>query len=169
MQIEIRPLGIFEKTLDILMLPIMYIILWLSKGYRESPQLTHFWNNLKLPRSLTPDLSLTCLVKGIPEEVRSQGNVIKNALFHMPFCGGAKNYVVVSPIHIPPGGWYAGWHNEKVHGVSRILVRKPVRLLVGREDINFMGFDCEGRQIFVRVVCHGKIGDAGPLRKMPLL
>ena len=170
MNISIEPLPFWARALDILLLPIMYAILWLSGGYGESPQLTHYWNNLKLCRNLEPNMALTCLVKGIPKKVRKQGGILRNALFHIPFLGGAKDYVVVAPIHIPPGGWYAGWHNkEHAHGVSRILVHKPVRLLVGREDINFMGFDCTGRQIHVRVVSHGKIGDAGPLRKMPLL
>lgn len=169
MKIDIRPLGWFEKTLDMLFLPIMYAILWLSGGYGECPQLTHYWNNLKLQRSLIPNNSLMCLVRGFPEKVRKQGNIFMNALFHIPFLGGGKNYVVVSPINIPEGGWYAGWHNEHVNGVSRILVHTPVRLLVGRDDIHFMGFDSQGNQILVRVVFHGKIGDAGLFRKLPLL
>lgn len=169
MKIDIRPIGFFEKTLDILFHPIMYAIAWISGGFGESPQLTHYWNNLKLHRSLIPDQSMMCLVKGIPEKVRKQGNIFLNALFHLPFLGGGKNYVVVSPVNIPEGGWYAGWHNKYVHGVSRILVHTPVRLLIGRDDCNFMGFDSEGNQILVRVVFQGKIGDDGPFRKLPLL
>jgi hypothetical protein len=169
MKIKIRPLGIFEKILDVLFLPIMYMIMWLSGIFDECPQMTHYWNNLKLSRSLAPDKSLICLVKGIPGKVRKQGNIFMNALFHIPFLGGGKNYVVISPINIPEGGWYAGWHNEHVHGVSRILVNTPVRLLIGQDDCNFMGFDSKGNQILVRVVYEGKIGDGGPFRKFPLL
>ena len=168
MRIDIRPLGWFEKTLDAIFLPIMYAILWLSGGFGESPQMTHFWNNLKFsPKGL--DTSLMCRVKGISEKVRKQGNIFQNALFHIPFLGGSKNYVVVAPVNIPENGWYAGWHNDGITGVSRILVKKPVRLLIGCDHINFMGFDSDGRQILVRVLWYGKIGDAGPLRKLPLL
>jgi len=167
MKIEIRPLGWFEKSLDMLFLQFMYAIAWISGGFRESPQLTHYWNNLKLKRN-DYDLSLMCKVAGIPEKVQAQGNIFKNALFHIPFLGGSKNYVVVGPLD-PSKGWYAGWYNEHVNGVSRILVTKPVRLLIGRDDINFTGFDSEGRQILVRIIWYGKIGDAGPFCKLPLL
>lgn len=167
MKIDIRPLGLLEKTLDMLLLPFMYVIIWISGGFRESPQMTHFWNNLKLQKD-DYDKTLMCKVKGISEKVSKQGNIFKNALFHIPFLGGAKNYVVVGPIDSSKG-WYAGWYNEHVNGVSRILVTKPVRLLIGRDDINFMGFDSEGRQILVRVIYYGKIGDSGPFSKFPHL
>jgi hypothetical protein len=169
MKIQIDPLGEFEDLLDMHMEPVMDAIAQISGAGDESSQITHYWNNSKLPRSLAPDKYLMCLVKGISEKVRKQGNIFMNALFHIPFLGGGKNYVVVSPVNIPEGGWYAGWHNEHVHGVSRILVHTPVRLLRGRDDCNFMGFDSEGNQILVRVVFQGKIGDDGPFRKLPLL
>ncbi len=167
MKIEIKPLGIFEKTLDILFLPIMYAIAWISGGFGESPQMTHRWNNFRFSADGL-DTSIMCRVKGISEKVQKQGNFFQNALFHIPFLGGSKNYVVVSPLN-PSQGWHAGWHNEYVTGVSRILVTKPVRLLIGPNPINFMGFDSAGRQILVRVVWYGKIGDAGPFKKLQLL
>ncbi len=166
MKIEIPPLGPFEEFLDMLLLPVMCEIAYLSGGPHESPQMTHFWNNLKLQRT-DYDFSLMCKVKGIPEKVNKQGNIFNNALFHIPFLGGSKNYVVVSPLD-PSKGWHPGWYNEQVNGVSRILVHEPVRLLIGRDDINFSGFDSEGRQILVRVVYYGKLGDAGPFQKILL-
>jgi hypothetical protein len=67
-------------------------------------------------------------------------------------------------------GWYVGWYCPLgVTGVSRIKIFEPARLLVGPYDVYFFGVDCKGRQIAVKKIGGGVIGQGGPFVRKPLL
>lgn len=163
---KIKPLQWYEKGMDLILLPIMYLIAWISGGFKESPQWTHRWNNIRIT-SEDIQTSLMAFTKGIPGQMKLD-HWWKRILFHIPFLGGWRHYVVVTPEN-PEEGWYAGWHNEFITGASRILCHEPVRLLVGSESIYFMGFDNQGNQIPVKIIDKGKIGVVGPHTSTTLL
>lgn len=163
---KIKPLRWWEKGLDLLLLPFMYLIAWISGGFKESPQRTHKWNNARLsPEGL--DEYLMTIVQGVPKQMVKR-TWWDNILFHIPFLGGWRHYAVIAPEN-PEKGWHPGWHTPHGTGFSRLLCHEPVRLLVGSEPIYFMGFDSQGNQISVEKVGDGKIGVVGPHSNKPLL
>ncbi len=166
MSISIKPLRCWEKGLNLLLLPLMSFIAWISGGFKESPQLTHKWNWAGLSSEGLDEYLMT-IVQGIPNQMVKR-TWLDNIRFHIPVLGGWRHYVVVTPEN-PEKGWYPGWHNKFITGASRIPCHRPVRLLVGSESIYFMGFDRQGNQIKVKVIGEGKIGVVGPHTSTTLL
>lgn len=161
--VNIQPRGPFARIADTLLTPAMYV---LSGTLRENPQRTHFWNVTHLrPEDVSHlDTSLMIHRTGIPGETTIW------PLFHMPIFGGWRNYVILRSVRddcsIP---WHIGWRSERRAGISKIpLYGLWVRMLVGPGDVSFFGIS-EGRQIPLRLVGTGYIGDGGPFRKTSLL
>lgn len=167
MKINISPLNRVERILDILMIPIMYII---SGTLREKPQETHFWNNLKLTQQdilyLDKDKMIHC--EGSSSAKRWWKRI---PIFHMPIFGGWKKYILVQKADEwseVKGDMYIGWICPEVVGVSRIPLRSPVRLLLGPGKVSFFGINSKGEQFELEKVGIGYIGDGSSYGRYPL-
>ncbi len=174
-ELDVRPLSWVARFADVLMIPIMYFV---SGTTRELPQQTHRWNNTPLTHNQIAHLSaeMTVFCKGIGEadgigsRVRSRGVL----LFHMPILGGWRDYVVIQPDE-GVRKWHIGWTTADAVGVSRIVLREHVwhgrvRMLIGQKDVSFFGICSKShKQIGIRQVGAGRIGDHGQHSRVPLL
>jgi len=163
--INVKPLGLIERLLDMLFLPIMFIV---SGTFREKPQMTHRWNNHHLNKAfkifLKKKLMLSC--RGRRNE-RVQSN--KGVRFHLPVFGGWKQYIVLEPKDFNRQ-YHIGWINRAVFGVSRIPLTGRVRLLAGPTTTHFFAIDSiTGEQIPLKKVGQGVIGKRGQHCQVPLL
>lgn len=161
--------GFFGYLADIFMRPLMY----LTQGtFREVPQRTHRWNNKKYIPMISLDKESKVRVKGDPKACQKfwLGFI---PLFHIPIFGGWREYVVIEPAESTVL-WHVGWAfpvNVAMteHGISRIPLRGPVRMLRGPKTTCFFAVTRMGRQIPLRIIGYGRIGKGGPYAKLPLL
>lgn len=156
---KVEKIGFLARVADILMVPIMYL---LSGTLRESPQKTHAWNVQSLTKKQAESLDTKKMAhcKGV--------RAIKRwwFLFHIPFLGGWKNYVVLHPSYYET--WYVGWKVSGVIQVSKVPLEGPVRMLIGSEDVSFFGISEDGEQNPIIIIGEGRIGDRGPHSKVQL-
>lgn len=92
---KIKPLLFWEKSLDILFIPIMRII---SGAPTEEPQISHLWNVSSLSETDIKNLDKNLMIKDVGTKI----GVIRNRFlpkFHIPILGGWKQYIVISPKH----------------------------------------------------------------------
>ena len=150
--LEVRPLGRIERFADKLAYPVMQLLA--PKG--DSPQLTHFWNNTRMPKAATDHLNTNLMVwcRGDSSApVRARRIDVR---FHL---GAWKKYVVLQP-NTYRGKWYVGWQTASGAGVSRIPLVNFVRMLRGAEDVKFFGVRYDtGEQIELRLVDVGSLGN----------
>lgn len=133
----------------------------------ESPQQTHFWNNMKLPISSAKHLDVDNMVF-VPRFPDAMPRQWWNPRWHLPRFGGWKNYVVLEA-DFDDGTWYVGWKTGTSAGVSLIPIHGLVRVLIGPENVWFFGVEAaRHRQIKLRQAADGIIGDNGPHREVPL-
>jgi hypothetical protein len=160
--IEVRPQSLLSKIGDFLMIPIMYLV----AGTLESPQKTHRWNNIKLKPEEVAHLNSEMMVHaaGITTPVKSRG-----LLFHIPILGGWNEYIVIEP-ELKIQSWHIGWIAKDTAGISQIPINGPVRMLLGPGEAKFFGVNKEDKkQIPIKKISGGKIGDGGPYKNIPLL
>jgi hypothetical protein len=106
-------------------------------------------------------------------EIQANQNAVRRykwkviPIFHLPRFGGWKDYVVLEPAEAIEK-WFVGWGDGKVHGISRIPQRGPVRVLKGSRICNFVGVDSNGMQLRMKKVGCGQIGDGGKFCLLPL-
>ncbi len=148
-----KELSVWIKVVDFLMSFAMRICSGFA--FLERPQRTHRWNNHHLPRWLSKKIKL--------EDVIGVGGTRKAIRkgwfrFHLPLFGGWKDTVTLVPEVIPPDGWYVGWLNPEVFGLSRIKLRTPARLTVGGYCTCFFAVDSSGNLIRLKYVGYGRIG-----------
>ena len=157
---RVPPRGKKARSADTFMLYLMPLVT--PRG--ESPQLTHRWNNIRVPRRETDhlDRSLMVICGGDTRAVRRYG--LFDIRFHL---GGWSRYVVVEPVEYR-GAWYVGWVHEKGAGASQVPIRGRVRMLLGPHTTEFFGVTTDNLQIKLREVGRGKIGDNGPFCTVPL-
>ena len=155
----VPPLGIAGRLLDWLAYPVMRLPL--ITYWSESPQLTHFWNNVRFARERTDmldaDLMLAC--KGDPKAPvrRSRWDL----RFHL---GWWREYVVLEPDSWRDD-WYIGWVTKHGSGVSRIPIKRRVRVLLGPDDVAFFAVrSSDYGQIGLYEVGRGSPGDGGIYR-----
>lgn len=162
-RLGLKPLGLVARTADCAMSPIMRLV---SGAPTEAPQRTHRWNNVHLKEGDLDFLDETLMVScaGMKSRVQSHG-----AASHVTIFGGWKPYVVIRPRNIEEK-WHIGWRAGNVHGVSRIVLRGPVRVLIGPGDVWFFGVrEMSDEQIQIMKIGFGEIGDGGPHSQTPLL
>lgn len=165
-KIHVRPLGWLARTVDVLMVPLMYLM---AGTFSEVPQRTHRWNNSKLSMKATKDLSNTYAVTCIGDDRAVGRNGLLDLRFHLPIIGGWKKYVVLCPLDVNQD-WYIGWMSTIDAGVSRIKLRGPVRMLLGPGEVTFFGLNAEtNEQVNIQETGRGRIGDKGPHAQVPLL
>lgn len=161
----IVPQGPASKIGDLLMVPLMYLV---SGTFRESPQWTHRWNNTEIPSDSLRgmDSGTMAMAEGSPDSFSGPRRI----RFHMPAFGGWRDYVVLEPS--VDRKWYLGWTTapDAGGGVSRIPLSGPVRALRGPNDMLFFGIDAEtGKQIPIRIIGKGRIGNGGEFSRVKLL
>ncbi len=163
--IEIKPLSLPARIADVIMVPIMRL---LSGAWSEEPQQTHWWNNHHFDCRIMDhfDKEKMVHIKGSNDSIARTGS-FWNFRFHLPVFGGWKKYVVLEPKKAQET-WYIGWISDRC-GVSRIPLHSRVRMLVGRSNTFFVGFNTQGAQIELACVGEGEIGDGGQYSDIPLL
>lgn len=164
-------LGIVGRLLDWLAYPVMRLPL--LTYWSESPQLTHFWNNVRFEREKTDildgDLMVAC--KGDPTAPVRRGRW--DLRFHFSgwlgdVFGSWPQYVVLEPESLRDD-WYVGWVTKNGAGVSRILIKRRVRMLLGPDDVAFFAIRASDHgQIGLYEIGSGRLGDHGIYRLVPL-
>ena len=163
-RIIIVPLSETERSWDRRMEGVMR---WVLNAPGEEPQKTHFWNNrhLKLGEAATLKAELMVKSSGSPRSAHAPSPFHH---FGRRFKCGWVDYAVIEPDGYE-GVWYIGWTWDGGQKVSRIPIVGRARTLEGPGPANFFGIDASGRQIKLRLVGRGRIGEGGPFAKDPLL
>jgi len=154
--IKIKPQGLLSRMGDYLMLPLMYV---LQGNFRESPQRTHYWNNISLNATDLRALEDEQLVNVTEAVDASPRWKVFLPIFHIPIFGGWKHYVVIEPT-VPQDCWFVGWIAGDLAGLSRIPLVGPVRVLRGATPVQFFGLNEHGNQIAIQEVGRGIVGNA---------
>jgi hypothetical protein len=160
-QIHIRKLGHTRRIADRLMARIMKFGTFPDEG----PQLSHPWNWQQLSRRDIDYLDSAGMVQveGFPGEKTKRQLGVR---LHMPRFGGWRNYVTLTAdVRCL---WYVGWVSTHGIGVSRVPVHESVRMLVGCDRCAFFAIRQNGRQLPLRMIGKGRIGDHGPHRAITL-
>lgn len=164
--LKIKKQSLLSKLGDKLMLPIMY---FLQGNFREVPQRTHKWNNVKYPIENVNQLisKMICTVEG-DENATRRWFLKVIPIFHMPIFGGWKRFIVLEPV-VKQDFWYVGWVAGDTIGVSQIQLNEKVRLLKGPGPAQFFGINEHGEQIDLKLVGEGVIGGRHNFNKVILL
>lgn len=165
MSIKFKKQTFLSKIGDLLMLPVMYILQFPSF---ETPQRTHYWNNVKSSVADIKHFDPHQMVS-----VSSDLNAVKRWLgplpiFHMPVFGGWKKFVVLQPV-VDQDEWYVGWIVGDTMGISQIKLDSKVRLLKGPTPVSFFGVNENGDQININLVAEGVLGKKHSYRNIILL
>lgn len=163
--IQVDPPGPITRLACLLMRPFMCIV---SGAFREEPKSgIGPLNYERLFRyesgALDPDMMVFC--KGTKNRVDS------GIRCHMPIFGGWRNYVILDRADSDDGAWYVGFRHpdDLLTEVCRERNTLPTRMLVGPRDVAFFGIDNgTRRQIPIRLIDMGRIGDGGAYSKSPL-
>ncbi len=166
MSIQIKVQSWPGRWLDIAMLPLMYL---LQGTLRESPQITHRWNNRRLSNQEFSLIDSSLTVRADADTEAPERWFGPLPIFHTPVFGGWKKFVVLEPAEPVSGQWFVGWIAFDLAGMSKLPLSGQVRLLRGPQQTRFFGFDCDGNQIALRHVADGEVGRAGTYRLVPLL
>src|SRR3989344_1948164 len=153
--------GMFAIVADILIRPLM----WFVTPYGESPQLTHFWNNIRVARSAVNHLEAYAMVacEGDPRAKPRHRRL--DIRFHL---GAWPRYIVIEPVEWK-NVWYIGWITADGAGASQIPIRGRVRMLIGPEDVAFFGVrESDYEQIELQKAGEGVRGGGRPFRRVPL-
>lgn len=164
-KIQIEKQGVLGRIADWFMVPVMYV---LQGNFQERPQQTHRWNNQQLHNYDVRYLEARdiIIVPGDCGANERWWGILPR--FHMPILGGWDKFVVLQPQE-PIAEWYVGWVAFDTLGVSKIPLDGPVRLGIGPRQAHFFGIDAGGKQIPLKVVGEGRIGQAGQYKDIPLL
>lgn len=158
--------GQFGRLADIAMMPLMY---WLQGNCCESPQETHFWNNQKFTIEESQHLDTSRMLTVSGDSLASNRRWIGFIpLFHMPRFGGWKKFVVLEPKEPTTHEWFIGWITGDSCGVSIIPLVSPVRVLRGPSECQFFGLLQDGRQIELKSIGVGRIGQVSIYGHLPL-
>lgn len=163
--VRVPRLGPVERLACLLMRPFMLIV---SGTFREEPKSgIGPLNYVRLPRyesdTLDPDMMVFC--EGTKNRVDS------GIRCHMPIFGGWRNYTVLERADSDVGAWYVGFRHpdDLLAEVCREKNTLPTRMLVGTRTVAFFGIDNETRrQIPIRLVGSGRIGDGNVYSRSPL-
>lgn len=153
--------GTLATLADALILPVMPLVT--PRG--DSPQLTHWWNNLKTKRPEVHHLDNGAMVAcaGDPDAKGRLG--WWDVRFHL---GGWSRYVVLEPTDCNDE-WYVGWISGDRAGASQIPVSRRVRMLIEQNGATFFGVRATNYgQIRLHQIGKGRLGNYGPFRDVPL-
>lgn len=155
-RIPVQPLGLVEKTADLLLWPFAKYSRELRGLDDESPPRTHFWNNVRLAEEEVAHLNPYKMVKYVGNP---QARPLNGFWRHLRW----NHFVVVEPVATSEVKWHLGWISDKDIGVSRIVLQGEGRCLIGPSNGQVFGLDLLGQQICIQEVGLGVLGD----RKYP--
>lgn len=163
--LHVYPLGRIARIANVLMVPLMYI---LSGTFKEKPQQTHRWTNCKFGLERVKHLDRQIMASFLG---RKGIRLWKPLIMHMPIFGGPRHFVVLKPEMDGSEEWHIGWILPNRAAVSRILLRGPVRMLWGPEDVLFYAINAKTHiQVPLCIIGEGKVGDNSDYaRCFPLL
>ena len=160
---RVEPLRRIERFCDTALVPVMFV---LGGCRRDSLQETHFWHCQRLSH-LEIDPALTVSVTGDDPSPFTNA-VFPFPFFHAPVLGGWSHYVVMR-VEDTVRPWHVGWiHLQWPPGsrprshVQRLpLCQAEVRVLTHPRgfDTLFVAFAPDGRQLPLRCVGNGVLGD----------
>lgn len=157
----VPPLGLLAVLANKFVYPLMVLI----APTGESPQLTHFWNNIRIERAEVEHLEAYAMVEceGDPRAKRRRGRW--DIRFHI---NAWPQYLVIEPVDWKDN-WYIGWIGAIAAGVSQVPIKGQVRMLIGPEHVAFFGVrEGDYEQIDLRKVGRGVLGGGGKFRRVPL-
>ncbi len=158
--IRVRPLSVWERALSVLMWPISWLV---SGAPLERPKGTYLWNRRNLTETERASLYASSMMRVVGDKSALPDRHTFRS--HVPILGGWTRYVVLEPANGSGRGWHIGWMYGGAAQVSRVTLSRRVRMLLGPESTVFSGIDAlTGRQIPLRFVGFGRIGDGGKYR-----
>ncbi len=147
-----------------------WVMRHVSGAPNEATQRTHRWNNHHLRAGDVSHLSTGWMVthQGEPGARKlPNAPILAGALAHVTRYGGWKHYLVLQPYE--EYDWHIGWRWSDGAGVSRVIVRGPVRVLVGPNPTKWFGIAVTTNvQIPIIKIGEGRIGDGSPFSDIPL-
>lgn len=164
--LKIYKQGLIGRIADYIMMPIMYL---LQGSIQESPQRTHYWNNLSLNIDQLKHLDDRSMISAKEDFGAHDRWLAFIPIFHIPLFGGWKHYVLIEP-SVKQEEWFVGWVAGDLAGMSRVPLTGSVRMLRGSSPVQWFGVDGNGNQIDLQRVEDGMVGNVPTKhRKVPLL
>lgn len=172
-KIQVKKVAFYFRILDHLLWPFMWI---LAKGKVERPQESHRWHFQDIECDILEKIMDPHLIVSIEGDDPSRFDINSLGLFHLPLFGGWKNYIILEANNFSRY-WHVGWRIYR--GGTKNLVRCQIQKLrissscikllkgVPGKRAEFFGVDDSGKQVSVRVVGEGKLGD-GQFRNVRL-
>ena len=160
MKLKIPKTLFIFRVIDILMIPLMYVL----GGFKsDSLQETHPWHSWRDFSENDIDIKESVVTFGTDEKTFSKHFLF---LFHAPLFGGWKNYTVYAPTNGTPI-FHIGWivHENtilKEIGISTLPIKNgAIRMLDGPPTykVNFFAIDKNGNQVALHKVGSGRLGD----------
>tara|TARA_Y100001958_G_C21154783_1_gene490073 strand:+ start:90 stop:524 length:435 start_codon:yes stop_codon:yes gene_type:complete len=143
---EIKPLRFWEKGIDVLLWPFMKLF---CNGQR-----THRLNSHRYKKNQVGTLN--------KREMIFVGNNPEST----------KKFIIVEPKFWghQTSSWYVGRISKGVIQILRIKLKTPAKLCIGSDKVSLIGFDCDGKQIPLKIVWKGILGKENKyIQKIPLL
>lgn len=147
-----------------------WVMRHVSEASGESIQRTHRWNNHYLSEAQVAHLDTEWMVShtGDPSaKTVPSVPILAGASAHATKYGGWKRYLVLTPNTM--SHWHIGWRWPGGAGVSRVLTRGPVRVLLGPGSAEWFGIEAYTNvQIPITQIGEGRIGCNGEFSHIPL-
>ncbi len=120
-------------------------------------QETHHWHTYNIDKNKIKKGTLIYAQKSNAK----YGHSAKLGLYHMPVFGGLDRYVVLEAQGFKDF-WYVGWSGGDARAqIHRLPIKdSQIKLLTPiRGSYEAIGFDKDGKQLKLKIVGYGKIGD----------
>lgn len=158
---KIRSVSIFFRTLDHVLIPLMWI---LSGGKNDSIQESHLWHMQAFDPQEVPE-NIGIEIRG---DDTSQFPNKSFGLLHVPLFGGWKKYVVLEAIGFSKY-WHIGWKilyknssQKPLCQMQKLRIYSPyIKVLKGIPDGKriFFGINEKGEFIRLQKIGESELGD----------
>lgn len=166
-KLEVRAQGPVGRWADV---QFEWVMRYISGAPVEATQRTHRWNNHHLNEKDVAHLHSGWMIAHQGDQTARKVPrvpLLAGALAHAAKYGGWKHYLVLVPD--TTGEWHIGWRWSGGAGVSRVQTKGSVRVLIGPHFTEWFGIEAvTNRQIPIKQIGEGQIGDGGPFSKVPL-
>lgn len=143
---KVVKLNIIFRFVDFLLSPFM----WVLGGFTLPLQETHVWHMKKWDWKKDKGL----IVKGYDKKALF-GHDDPLGLYHMSIFGGLTKYVVIEASGFE-NCWFVGWARQ-IHALP--VKENRIKLLVGKGGFTAYGIGDNHKQLKLKVVGFGELGD----------